>query len=62
MNISSEAAANEPRMWSAMFTAEDVCVAIKDCNFDKAIGCDGFDGRILNKSEEVTSKLSTLLC
>ena len=31
-----------------MFTIEDVLLALNDCNHDKAIGPDRFDGKILD--------------
>lgn len=33
-----------------MFTTADVEAAISQCNFTRAIGEDGFDGRILDQS------------
>ncbi|KEJ82912.1 Ubiquitin carboxyl-terminal hydrolase [Oxytricha trifallax] len=42
----------------AFFNIEDVEKAIKESNFNKAIGPDGFDGKILTKSEEILKTVS----
>lgn len=34
-----------------IFTREEVMAAIKESNFDKGMGVDGFDGNILLKEE-----------
>ena len=36
---------------------QDIEEAIKECNFNKAIGPDGFDGKILEKDEEIKEKI-----
>ena len=41
-----------------LFSAEDVRDAAKRCDFNKAIGIDGFDGKILGASEK---KIQTIL-
>ena len=49
---------------SPLFTAEDVMTAVKDCNFNKGLGPDGFDGNLLTKnreSEEGGQTLATTL-
>jgi hypothetical protein len=33
-----------------LFSDEDIENAIKECNFNKGLGPDGFDGNILTKS------------
>ncbi len=33
-----------------LFSEEDIDNAIKECNFNKGLGPDGFDGNILTKS------------
>lgn len=41
------------------FTSEEVMKAMSQCNFDKAIGTDGFDGKILQKNKEVKQKVAS---
>ena len=36
---------------------QDIEEAIKECNFNKVIGPDGFDGKILEKDEEIKEKI-----
>jgi hypothetical protein len=40
------------------FTREEILSALKSCNFDRAIGDDGFDGRILGQSGELQDKVA----
>ena len=40
------------------FTIDEVNAAINGCNHDKAIGPDGFDGRILNLDLRVKDKIA----
>ena len=42
-----------------IFTVEDVLEAIESTNYDKAIGCDGFDGSVLKMSLELKNKMAT---
>lgn len=46
----------------SIFTKEDIAAAIKDTNFDKGVGCDAFDGRILKQSKDLQDGVTTLLC
>jgi len=41
-----------------VFSEEDVLDAIKMCNFEKAIGEDGFDGRIFKLVEGIDRKVA----
>ena len=36
---------------------QDIEEAIKECNFNKAIGPDGFDGKIIEKDEKIKEKI-----
>ena len=52
----------EVHMEQQVFSNGDIVEAMQECNFDKAMGCDGFDGRILSKSAEVKTKIASELC
>ena len=39
------------------FLEEEILQSIKECNFSKKIGADGFDGRILNEREDLRHKV-----
>lgn len=41
-----------------LYTEEDIDIAITECNFNKAIGPDGFDGRILEREKGIRKKLA----
>ena len=41
-----------------IFTLDEV-YALKDCNFDKGLGPDGFDGNVLKTNDELKSKIIT---
>ena len=40
-----------------LFNSADISEAINDCNFEKAIGPDGFDGRVLKMNEDIQAKV-----
>ena len=40
-----------------IYTDQDIEEAMKECNFNKAIGPDGFDGKILEKDERIKEKI-----
>ena len=42
-----------------IFTADEVQAALKECNFDKGLGPDGFDGNVLKTNDELKSKIIT---
>ena len=42
-----------------IFTADEVKAALKECNFDKGLGPDGFDGNVLKTNDELKSKIIT---
>ena len=41
------------------FSADEVQAALKECNFDKGLGPDGFDGNVLKTNDELKSKIIT---
>ena len=41
------------------FTADEVQDALKECNFDKGLGPDGFDGNVLKTNDELKQKIIT---
>ena len=45
---------------SPLFTVEDVVTAVKDCNFNKGLGPDGFDGNLLATNKESDEGAQTL--
>ena len=41
-----------------LFSELEIATALSQCNFNKGIGPDGFDGRIIQKDEEVKAILT----
>jgi hypothetical protein len=42
-----------------IFTSDEVYAALKECNFDKVLAPDGFDGNVLKANDELKSKIIT---
>lgn len=57
-SIPNESIVNNPRSTSNIFTVENILEAIGQCNFSKAMGDDGFDGRILSNSPDLQQKVA----
>ena len=58
MVVQQEAMHND-NIHKTIFTAEEVQAALKECNFDKGLGPDGFDGNVLKTNDELKSKIIT---
>ncbi len=41
-----------------LFTKEEVIEAMKQCNFNKGVGPNGFDGRVLTMDEDLKHRVA----
>ena len=58
MDISQPEIFGENHLREASFTVADLVEAIDSSNFDRGIGADGFDGRILKKNAKLKTKVA----